>query len=422
MTRVRSAVRFAGWLLIGWLGAVPGAWPQQLPAADPDPQWIRVAVVQQEPAIDVAVSGRFRMVAVNAPLNEASLLAPGAAGPLREGNRLPTLSIRAEGAGLRIGDEVVPVSSIVVQPVRDATVSLNGQRLRGLVEIRRQDGSTTLLVINHVELEDYLRGVLSKEAPYQWPIEALKAIAVAARTYAVFQRMTADAATTHDVSGDVLSQVYGGRSAERSRTSRAVDETRGLILTYQGQVFPAFYHSTCGGVTERGTVMGLGPFDLEPLKGGLQCSFCVDSPFFRWQRRLSKADVAWAVKKLGRGSIWPVEAMRIAQYTATGRVAAVRIRGGGRTLDLSGHEFRQALGFSTLRSTGFAIIPEGDGFILQGRGWGHGVGLCQWGVAELARRGMTAKEILALYYPGATLMRLGERVVKPVVVEQKTRR
>ena len=406
MRLARTTLRAAGWLLAGLLCGAPAAWPQQVSSADADPEWIRVAVVQRQPAIDVEVSGRFRMVAA------------GAVDPLREGARLPKLSIRAEQTGLRVGNEVLPVSGIIFQPAHDATISLNGQRLRGLVEIRRQDGPS-LLVINHVELEDYLRGVLSKEAPHQWPAEALKAIAIAARTYAVFQRMTTDSAT-HDVSGDVMSQVYGGRTAERTRTSRAVEQTRGLILVYRDKVFPAFYHSTCGGVTERGTEMG--PFDLEPLNGGARCVFCVDSPFFRWQRRMSKADVAWAVKKLGRGSVWPVEEMQIGQYTATGRVGLVRIRGGGMTMELSGHDFRQAFGFSELRSTGFAIIPDGDGFILQGRGWGHGVGLCQWGAAELARRGLSAEEILQFYYPGATLMRLGERAIQPVATDEKTRR
>lgn len=409
----RRAHRVVIGSLIGLVWGAPSAHPQQLSSADPDPEWIRVAIVQQQPAIDVAVSGRFRMVAVGDEARGA-----GSPDPLREGNRLPTLSIRAEQTGLRIGDDMVPVSGVMVEPARDATITLNGRRLRGTVEIRRQDGPV-LLVVNHVELEDYLRGVLSKETPHQWPAEALKAIAIAARTYAVFQRLTTDSAT-HDVSGDVMSQVYGGRTAERSRTTRAVEQTRGLILVYQGRVFPAFYHSTCGGMTERGTVMG--SFDLEPLKGGIRCPFCVESPFFRWQRRISKADVAWAVKKLGRGSVWPVENLEIAQYTSTGRVATVRIRGGRRVLDLSGHDFRQAFGFSELRSTGFAIIPVGDDFVLQGRGWGHGVGLCQWGMAELARRGMSAQEILAYYYPSATLMRLGERVIEPVATDQKTRR
>lgn len=404
-----SALRVTGALVIGMACGGTRAWAELPNQPQVDPQRIRVAIAQQAPQIDVAVNGRFRILALRP--NE------GTAGALREGNRLRTLSIRAEQGGIAIGEEVVPVGGLLLEPGRGATVTLNGQRLRGALEILRQQ-DVTLLVINHVELEDYLRGVLSKEAPHQWPMEALKALAIVARTYAVFQRLSKDS-PTHDVSSDVMSQVYGGKNAERSRTSRAVHQTAGLILTYQDQIFPTYYHSTCGGKTEHGSAMG--PFDLQPLRGGVSCSFCAESPFFRWQRRLSKADLAWAVTKAGRGSIWPVEDLRIVKYTPNGRVASLQIVG-TRTVELSGSEFRRMLGFSELRSTQFAVVPDGDGFILQGRGWGHGVGLCQWGTAELARRGLSAAEILAFYYPGSTMARLGERPVQLIPTKETEKR
>ena len=362
---------------------------------------MRVAVVRNEPHVDLAVHGRFRIVSL------------GTAQAVREGQRLPKVEVRASQQGIVVDGEVFSREGLRVEPTRDATIDLNGQRLRGVLDILQQKGQT-LLVINHVDVEDYLRGVLSKEAPHYWPIEALKALAIAARTYAIFQRLS-KASVEYDVTSDVLSQLYGGKTAERGRTSRAVKDTDGLILTYQGQVFPAFYHSTCGGLTEHASVMG--PFNLDPLKGSLTCSFCVASPFYRWQRQLTKADVAWAVKRQGRGSVWPIEDMQVVEYSLTGRVAKVRIRGGGRSMVLSGYEFRQLFGFDQIRSTAFAIVREGDGFILQGRGWGHGVGLCQWGTAELARRGLLAREILAYYYPGVELVRLGEKPLQPIIVE-----
>ena len=374
-----------------------------LPPAAAEPPAIRVAVIQDQPEVALAVHGRFRITALRTP------------DALQEGARLPKVAVRAIPEGIAIGGQVLPQRGVRVEPARDATIDLNGRRLRGTLEILAQPDQT-LLVINHVGLEEYLQGVLSKEAPFHWPIEALKALAIAARTYTVFQQLS-KTSLAYDVSGDVMSQVYGGKSAERGRSSRAVGITRGLVLTFEGKVFPAFYHSTCGGLTEEASVMG--PFDLAPLKGDVACSFCVESPFYRWQRRLSGADVAWVVQQAGRGSIWPVQEMTILAYSPTGRVGQIRIRGGGRVVEVGGYEFRKWFGFDRVRSTGFAILREPDGFILQGRGWGHGVGLCQWGAAALARRGLSAKEILACYYPEAELVRLGEHAIEPILVKKE---
>ena len=366
-----------------------------------DPQGIRIAVAQHQPRVDLAIQGRFRIMSLHA--SEA----------LREGPQLSTVSVQANPQGILVGEQLFPFAAVRVEPARDASITLNGQRLRGTVEIRRESDSS-LLVINRVGLEDYLRGVVAKEAPFYWPAEALRAVAIVARTYTLFKRLS-NVAGEYDVTADVLSQVYGGKTAERGPTNQAVNETEGLVLLYHGQVFPAFYSSTCGGMTERASVMG--PFDLEPLRGHVACSFCVGSPFYRWQRHLTNEDLAWAVKQQGRGSISPVEGFEVASYTDTGRVASVRLRGATRTLLLTGHEFRQWLGFERIRSTAFAIVPDGQGFLVQGRGWGHGVGLCQWGAADLARRGLSAQEILAFYYPGAVVVRLGETLIQPIPVQ-----
>jgi stage II sporulation protein D len=375
--------------------------PASLSSAQAGPLWIRVAVVRQQQQIDLAVHGRFRIVSRMT------------AESLREGERLRKVAVRATPEGIVLGTDMLPQGGVRIEPARDATINLNGQRLRGALEILQQQDAT-LLVVNHVDLEDYLRGVLSKEAPHDWPLEALKAIGIAARTYALFQRLS-KSTVEYDVTGDVLSQVYGGKTAERGKTSRAVRTTEGLILVYQNKIFPTFYHSTCGGVTEHASVMG--PFNLEPLAGRIACSLCVESPFYRWRQVLTKADVAWAVKQQGRGSLWPVEDIEIATYSPTGRIAQLRIRGATRSLLLSGYEFRQLFGFERLRSTAFAIVREDDAFVLQGRGWGHGVGLCQWGARELARRGFFAHEILAFYYPNARLARLGELTLEPILIQ-----
>ena len=368
--------------------------------AQPSPESIRVAVEREDPQVDLQIHGRFTILA----LHTGTLV--------QQGRRLPPTAIRAVPQGLTLGREILPFDGVRIEPESHGAISLNGKRLRGTIEIVRQK-NLTLLVVNYVSLEDYLRGVLSKEAPDYWPPEALKAIAIAARTYALYQRLTKEQ-VDYDVTGDVMSQDYGGKTAEKAGTTRAVKTTEGLILMSQGQLFPAFYHSTCGGMTEHARVMG--KFDLEPLRGGVACTLCSASPFFQWQRRLTRADISWALRNSPHGPIGTVSDVRVTKRTASGRAEEITIMGAQRTVKLSGYDFRSLFGFDRIRSPWFSIVPAGEAFVLDGHGWGHGVGMCQWGAAELARRGFSATEILAFYYPKSELVQLKDLANQPIRV------
>lgn len=383
-------------LLLGMLA--PPAWAQP-----PNAELIRVAVSRDQAEVELEVDGRFLMSGLSSR------------SPLDQGRRLKPLAVRAVPQGLALGDRMLSLPGVRIEPGLGATVRLNGSQFHGLLEIHRQNDQT-LLVINHVPLEAYLRGVLSKEAPDYWPAEALKAIAIAARTYAVYQRFS-KAAQAFDVTGDVMSQDYGGKSAEKAATTRAVEATEGWILLYRDALFPAFYHSTCGGRTEHARVMGKG-YTIEPLQGGVRCSFCAASPFHDWRRRVTRADINWALKKSRHGTVGPVQELRIARRSPSGRVEQIAITGTQRTLLLSAYEFRQLLGFERIRSPLFSVVLEGNDFVIDGHGWGHGVGMCQWGAAELARRGVSAPEILTYYYPGTELVHVSELKARPVTVLQ----
>lgn len=380
-------------LIVCWLAAAPSTSAQQ------NLEWIRVAVSRSDQQVSLQIHGRFTVLGTRGQ-------------PLQEGRRLPAVAVRAVPQGIAFGADVLPVSSVRIAPESDAAISLNGRRLRGTIEITKQKDQT-LLVINHISLEDYLRGVLSKEAPDYWPAESLKAVAIAARTYAVYQRFT-KRDVEYDVTGDVLSQDYGGKSEEKIATTKAVKATAGIILLAHGRLFPTFYHSTCGGITEHARVMG--DFDLEPLRGGIVCTFCAASPFYRWQRRLSRADVGWALRKSARGSIGTVNGLRVTRRSETGRAQEIAVVGSNQTIRLTGFEFRSIFGFDRIRSAFFSVRPIGESFVLDGRGWGHGVGMCQWGAAELARRGFSAAEILAYYYPGTELATVRELSSRPIEV------
>ena len=390
-----SAFRtFSGTLVLVWCVGAPMTWAQ------PSPEWIRVAIIRADPQIDLQIHGRFKISALHTGT------------PIQEGRRLPQVPVRAVPQGIAFGEQILPYFGVRIEPESNAAISLNGRRLRGTIEIVRQQ-NLTLLVVNNVSLEEYLRGVLSKEAPDYWPEEALKAVAIAARTYALYQRFTKES-SDYDVTGDVMSQDYGGKTAEKAATTRAVKATAGWFIRYQGKLFPTFYHSTCGGMTENGRVMG--PYNLAPLQGGIVCSFCTASPFFHWQRRLTKADVGWALRNSAYRSIGQVLNLHVTKQTATGRAEEITIVGTQRTLRLTGYDLRSLLGFERIRSAFFSVEAVGDDFLLDGHGWGHGVGLCQWGAAELARRGLSAPEILAYYYPGVELVYVKDVVNQPVVI------
>lgn len=370
-------------------------------SAQPNPESIRVAIVEDDPQVNLQVYGRY------------SIKALYTGDRVGEGRRLPPTSVKAGKQGILFGENSLPFLGLRIEPESDAAISLNGRRLRGAIEIVRQQGMK-LLVVNDVRLEDYLRGVLSKEAPDYWPEEALKAIAIAARTYAVYQRFSKEA-SDYDVTGNVMSQDYGGKSAEKSATNRAVRATTGLIIMYQNGLFPAFYHSTCGGgPTEHARVMG--KYDIPPLQGGVQCSYCTASPFFHWQRRLTREDINWVLHKSRYGSVGGIRNMRVTQRTASGRVQQLVITGSRGSVRLTGFDVRSLFGFEKIRSPLFDVVALADGFLIDGHGWGHGVGMCQWGAAELARRGANAEEILQWYYPGSRLVAVQELVNERIVI------
>jgi stage II sporulation protein D len=251
-------------------------------------------------------------------------------------------------------------------------VDVNGTRVRGdVVALLGREG---VQLVNVLALEDYLAGVLGSEMPKSFPLEALKAQAIAARTYALHKKLEQYGQPYH-LGSSVISQVYGGLASEDSRTREAVDATRGMVLTYQLQPVEAYFHASCGGKTERG-VDALGR-DL-PYLASVSCP-CAKLPQSEW-----KLDFGAKVQVLSR--------------SATGR--ATRVQLDGRTLDAV--TFRERVGYSKLKSLWFEV----NGSRIEGHGFGHGAGMCQWGAKVLAEQGMSFREILARYYVGTELQTL----------------
>jgi stage II sporulation protein D len=312
-----------------------------------------------------------------------------------------------EGAPRKQTEKKLTVHAISVHgPMRirsrGGSLQMNGKAYRGTIEIRKKR-SGTLLVINDLDLESYLLGVVAAEIPADWEMESLKAQAVASRTYALYQKQNAGRRPYH-ILATVDSQMYLGKRGERERAAQAVEVTRGMVITYQGQVIPAFYHASCGGHTE--DALELWGID-EPYLKGVDCDCQNISKYGSWEKRVTMAGMIRALRREGYrlGDIGSVE---IGTLTAAGRVKNVLFRHAGGTTSVPAETLRATLGYSSLPSIFFEPEIIDREVVLSGRGLGHGVGLCQWGAREMARTGAGFQAILAYYYPGTAISRRGE--------------
>jgi len=266
-----------------------------------------------------------------------------------------------------------------------------GERdVRGDVVIKAQ--ANGLLLINVLPLEDYLAGVLGSEMPKSFPDEALKAQAVAARTYALRKKLETYGADFH-LGSSVLSQVYGGLGREDPRTRAAVESSRGEVLTFELEPIEAYFHASCGGHTESG-LSALGR-DLPYLRP-VECP-CGKLPGTRWELTLKAKELKATLGK-------DVSSLAVVARSETGRVRRVRV-GPDRLLDAVA--FRERLGYTRLKSLAFDVEKgQGPDIRISGRGFGHGAGLCQWGAKLYADLGWDYRRILGHYYPGAELQTL----------------
>ena len=296
-------------------------------------------------------------------------------------------------------------SSVGKRPIKlrsaGEIVQTNGKGYRGMLELRKKSNGL-LLVVNELDIEDYLQGVVAAEIPPTWEFEALKAQAIASRTYALYQKRTAGNRPYH-ILATVNGQVYAGSGGEHAKTVRAVRETRGLVIMYQGEPIQAFYHSSCGGHTEDASELwGID----EPYLKGVDCECQEISAYGLWEKRIPLPQVVYALKRLGYRLNGDISDISIGSITPAGRVKEVAIQSRTGKMIVGGEDLRTALGTSEIPSVFFEVERSEGEAIFSGRGRGHGVGLCQWGSQEMALRGYDYKSILYHYYPGTRVVRL----------------
>jgi stage II sporulation protein D len=300
-------------------------------------------------------------------------------------------------------------------------LKLGGDQYRGSLIIA-PDGGGAVMFINSVDVEDYLRGVVPLEiGDLKEPdIEAAKAQAVAARTYA-YKRMAANAANAFDLVNTVADQVYGGAGAEAETSDLAVLMTKDLVMVYGEELVNAYYHSTCGGATANAAdVWGGRPqpylVSVRDVDSDRK-AFCAESNSFTWTEIWSADQLAKIIKRYSaEGSLAPpfkggaIRGLEAPEYFECGRVKTLVVTSGSGERHVTGGDKarfllrRDRTGYPILRSSKFGKIETGGGQVtVTGRGYGHGIGMCQTGAIGRARAGQDFERILGAYYSGVSL-------------------
>jgi stage II sporulation protein D len=349
-----------------------------------DEIYLRVAVLKDISSATIEIKSHYR------------ILLPFTNQIIEEGRHFKKKIIKASINGVRIGKQSFNTFSLDFYSKKDGRIYLNKNPYRGIMRVIKKGDK--LLFVNIIDLETYLNGVIQNEISGDWPMEAIKAQVIAARSYALYV-LEENKNKDYDLESNVLHQVYHGKIGERWRIRRAIRLTKGLVLVYKNKILPAFYHATCGGHTDN--AKHLWDIDLYPLRG-VSCDFCKDSPYYRWEKIIDLDILAEKLKKRGI-KVDKIKNVFVLNRYDTGYVKNIEIDSDKKII-LNGKKFREILGFNYIKSRRFLLKVKDNKLKVKGFGWGHGIG--QWGAREMAKRGYNAEEILKYYYPGAEIRKL----------------
>ena len=361
------------------------------------PPTIRVQLAKDagpERKISLEVSGRYLVTTAKGVKFEASNLSGGL--------------LRVDRDGVHIGAHPFGPGYLKLHVERSGSLAVNGRNYRGaLLVIPGKSNRFTL--INELDLESYLRGVIAGEVPSHWPETALRAQAIASRTYALW-RMKTSLKRQYDVTADIYSQIYAGAGGETKATDKAVAATRGVVMLYNKMLFPAYFHSCCGGHTADAYTVWR-EYKISPLSG-VKSEYCRHTPAFSWRQHFTENFIVKALKKhnpkLKLSNLTDIVRKDIGPSGHASRVKLVFSEG---DYEITADALRKYLGtdkhgFLALRSTKFTLAHRKGQFWFLGKGNGHGVGMCQWCAFEMAKQNFSAGRLLAHFYPKSKLWRL----------------
>jgi len=328
------------------------------------------------------------------------------------------ISLELINGRITIGGQTFEHDKAVIFPDDPYIFNLNGNDYRGKLRLIINPDGSSFDVINLVPPEPYLAGVVGAEMPGYWEPEALKAQAITARTYCFYIKKRFGTNREWDMKQTAAHQVYRGLAAESAQIWHAVNETKGQVITCKqsdslDDIFPTYYSSTCGGHTEDSiNVFG---DSFEPLIG-VPCPYCQDvakPKFFFWPMiQFDETDItARLLQRYSQlkqlGEITNITVVGQSDYGEFTRLTKVKLHGStGKSDFLRAEDFRLAIDPTgrKLRSTICQIVKLSDKWaFFSGRGWGHGVGMCQCGAQGMARDGKNNRQILSYYYPGSKI-------------------
>lgn len=304
------------------------------------------------------------------------------------------ISFFARGPLIEIGGYGTFQPPIIIEPI-NSYISIFKRRYRGKMEINIEEGR--LLLINIIDIEEYLYGVIKMEIDSKWPYETVKAQAIIARTF-VYKNLGKHRESGFDLCSDVHCQVYGGINAEDPLAIKAVDETKGKLLHYENSLAFVYYHSTCGGMT--GDFSHTWGGKSLPYLTSIICPYCTNSPHYYWKANLNISDIE---KKLNIKNVYSIR-----KYPLSGRPWKLFISHSKGEYEILASDFRKIFGENFIKSTFFEIEQTKGYFVFIGKGFGHGVGLCQWGAKRMGELRFTSSEILSFYFPGCIVKKVLE--------------
>ena len=375
---------------------------------------VRLLVAQDSVALRVSTPPTVKSASQSVPLRLN--VAPGVA---------TALVLTAEG--WKIGGVLVPggSSELTLTPAEEASVSINDKLYRGSFRFIPA-GITSFDVVNDVDVDDYLKGVLACELYKSWNEETYRAQAIIARTYALYEARTRGANRKWDVYPDQRSQVYGGYTAETSKSRAAAEDTAGIVVAFgdpgQERIFKAYFSSCCGGISQS-AADAFGDHYLACLSDQNVQSLCSAGPHFNWgpvemtRTELTRRLRAYGARRQsGERDMANLARLDIQSANRFNRpIRFVAIDENGQRYSLSGEELRLAINYGSskdspakLYSSFVKVVNDPSSDVIrfvEGHGNGHGVGMCQFCSEARAEAGMRHEDIVLSAYPRARLVR-----------------
>lgn len=335
---------------------------------------VKILIAENKPSLTVEASGPFKIT------NQAT----GKKYIVKKGGKFTVSGNKKE---VKAGS-IKSTSALLLQPssAKDS-FTLNGGKYNGKLLIKT--ASSGVDIIEQTDLENYLLGVLPYEMSASWPLEALKAQAVAARTYtlkSIEDKKTGD----FDLYSDVRSQMYKGGAKVYDSVQKAVEQTKGQALTYKNGLFYTYYHANCGGHTDPM------PWIKDPIKplSGAKCGYCADSKSAKWQATIPLESINKFLKQNKIPGTF--KSVSVGKKESSGRAKTLRIKTNKVTKEVNCNTFRVAVGSTKMKS---CFLTKISGRVFTGKGYGHGGGMCQDGAKGMSEAGKNYKEILERYYP-----------------------